>query len=154
MKPVMLIGFTALLVANTPALGQSASPDPDSTLTELSDEFDGTTLAPKWIRFDKEYGWPNKLKSIDVGQTTTGALSLQPYDSAWVRDVQAPFLFQRIHGDFDVRARVRVRSSKGPIAAGTWSLGGLMARVPNGLSEKDWEPRRENWHFITTGVGL
>jgi hypothetical protein len=29
-----------------------------------------------------------------------------------------------------------------------------MARVPNGLSEKNWEPRRENWHFITTGVGL
>jgi hypothetical protein len=154
MKPVMLLSFTAFLVANSPASGQSTPPDPNSTLTELSDEFDGSTLNSKWIRFDKEFGWPDKLKAIDVGQTTAGALNLQPFDSAWVRDVQAPFLFQRIHGDFDVRARVRVRSSKGPIAAGTWSLGGLMARVPNGLSEKDWEPRRENWHFITTGVGL
>ena len=29
-----------------------------------------------------------------------------------------------------------------------------MARVPNGLDSKSWEPRRENWHFVTTGVGL
>ena len=29
-----------------------------------------------------------------------------------------------------------------------------MARVPNGLDAKSWQPRRENWHFITTGVGL
>jgi hypothetical protein len=154
MKPVMLLSVTAFLLANSPALAQPSPPDPNSALTELSDEFDGAGLDPKWVRFDKEFGWPDKLKSLDVGQTTSGALSLQPYDSAWVRDVQAPFLFQRIHGDFDVRARVRVRSSKGPIAAGTWSLGGLMARIPNGLSEKNWEPRRENWHFITTGVGL
>lgn len=154
MKPVMLLSLPAFLFASSPALGQASPPDPNSKLTELSDEFDGASLDPKWVRFDKEFGWPDKLKSIDVGQTTSGALNLQPYDSAWVRDVQAPFLFQRIHGDFDVRARVRVRSSKGPIATGTWSLGGLMARIPNGLTEKDWEPRRENWHFITTGVGL
>lgn len=154
MKPVALLSLPALLMVEASALGQASPPDPNSTLTELSDEFDGTSLDTKWIRFDKEFGWPDKLKSIDVGHTTPGALNLQPYDSAWVRDVQAPFLFQRINGDFDVRARVRVRSSKGPIAAGTWSLGGLMARVPNGLTEKTWEPRRENWHFITTGVGL
>lgn len=154
MNPVALLSLPALLMVGTSAAGQASPPDPNSTLTELSDEFDGTSLDTKWIRFDKEFGWPDKLKSIDVGHTTPGALNLQPYDSAWVRDVQAPFLFQRINGDFDVRARVRVRSSKGPIAAGTWSLGGLMARVPNGLTEKTWEPRRENWHFITTGVGL
>ncbi|MDP9422580.1 MAG: DUF1349 domain-containing protein [Pseudomonadota bacterium] len=145
--------FTLLAIATT-ASAQPAPPDPASDLRELSDEFDGQTLGPKWLRFDQEFGWPDKLKSLDLGQTTAGALNLQPYDSAWVRDLQAPFLFQRLHGDFDVRARVRVRSAKGPIAAGTWSLGGLMMRIPNGLTEKDWEPRRENWHFITTGVGL
>ena len=143
------LGFSQTSVAQAPAV-----PSADSNLSELSDEFEGASLDPKWVRFDKEFGWPDKLKSIDLGKTTPGALNLQPYDSAWVRDVQAPFLFQRIQGDFDVRARVRVRSSKGPIAAGTWSLGGIMARVPNGLTEKTWEPRRENWHFITTGVGL
>ena len=29
-----------------------------------------------------------------------------------------------------------------------------MARIPNGKSAADWEPFRENWHFITTGAGL
>lgn len=153
MKPVVCL--SALLAFATTAAAQTdPRPDPSSRLTELSDEFNGATIDPKWLRFDREFGWPDKIKSIDVGRTTPGALNLQPYDSAWVRDVQAPFLFQRLHGDFDVRARVRVRSFDGPIAAGTWSLGGLMARVPNGLTEKTWEPRRENWHFITTGVGL
>ena len=144
----------ALALAGVAAAQNPAVPSPTSELAYLSDEFDGSALDPKWVRFDKEFGWPDKLKSMDVGRTSSGALNLQPFDSAWVRDLQAPFLFQRINGDFDVRARVRVRSSKGPVAAGTWSLGGLMARVPNGLTEKTWEPRRENWHFITTGVGL
>jgi hypothetical protein len=153
MKPVARL--SALVVFATTAAAQPvAPPDPASDLKELSDEFNGSAIDPKWLRFDREFGWPDKIKSIDVGRTTPGALHLQPYDSAWVRDLQAPFLFQRLHGDFDVRARVRVRSSKGPVADGAWSLGGLMARVPNGLTEKNWEPRRENWHFITTGVGL
>lgn len=153
-KILMILGTAAVAMSASAVAQNSAAPSPASNLTELSDEFDGAQIDPKWLRFDREFGWPDKLKSIDVGKTTPGSLNLQPYDSAWVRDLQAPFLFQRIHGDFDVRARVRVRSSTGPIAAGTWSLGGLMARIPNGLTEKNWEPRRENWHFITTGVGL
>jgi len=88
------------------------------------------------------------------GGKLVGALHLEPYHAAWVRDLNAPFLFQTVEGDFDVRARVRVKGSAGGLPGGTWSLGGLMARVPNGLDAKSWEPRRENWHFITTGVAL
>jgi hypothetical protein len=120
----------------------------------MSDEFDGQVLDPKWARFDTRYGWPDKLKRIDVGTSVPGSLHLEPYHGAWVRDLNAPFLFQTVEGDFDVRARVRVRGGSTPTPGGTWSLGGLMARVPNGLDAKKWEPRRENWHFITTGVGL
>ena len=142
----------ALCCSATAAVAQPQPPRTD--LSSLSDEFQGTSLDPKWKRFDREYGWPDKLKRLDVGQTTTGALHLQPYHGAWVRDLNAPFLFQTIEGDFDVRARVRVRGAATAAPGGTWSLGGLMARVPNGLDEAKWEPRRENWHFITTGVGL
>ena len=28
-----------------------------------------------------------------------------------------------------------------------------MARVPNANSAPQWQPRRENWHFLTTGGG-
>ncbi len=122
-------------------------------LAALDEEFNGSALSPEWKLFHEAYGWPNKIKAIDVGQTTQGALHLQPYHSAWVRDLNAPFLFKTIQGDFDVRARVRVRGLNGEVPGGTWSLGGLMARVPNGLKAADWKPRAENWHFITTGVG-
>lgn len=89
----------------------------------------------------------------DVGATTPGALHIEPYHSAWVRDLYAPFLFREVQGDFDVRARVRVRGREGDIPGGTWSLGGLMARVPSRSTAANWTPRTENWHFITTGVG-
>ncbi len=122
-------------------------------LAALDEEFTGPALSPEWKLFHDTYGWPSKIKAMDVGETTQGALHLQPYHSAWVRDLNAPFLFKTIQGDFDVRARVRVRGLNGDVPGGTWSLGGLMARVPNGLKAADWKPRAENWHFITTGVG-
>ncbi|KQW82251.1 DUF1349 domain-containing protein [Brevundimonas sp. Root1279] len=140
----ILIACLSLLAA-APALAQD-------DLTALSDEFDGGELTG-WTRFDQAYGWPDKIKAIDVGATTPGALHIEPYHSAWVRDLNAPFLFREVTGDFDVRARVRVRGHEGDIPGGTWSLGGLMARVPNRLSAEQWAPRAENWHFITTGVG-
>ena len=146
-----LFAFAALAGAST----AGAQPQPPRTdLSAHDDEFVGNALDGKWTRFDARYGWPDKLKRIDVGFSTPGALRLEPHHSAWVRDLNAPFLFQTIEGDFDVRARVRVRGSSGDTPGGTWSLGGLMARVPNGLDRSSWEPRRENWHFITTGVGL
>lgn len=122
-------------------------------LAALNDEFDARDGLERWTVFHEAYGWPDKIKHLDIGKTTPGALNLQPQHSAWVRDLNAPFLFQTIQGDFDVRARVRVRGADKPIPGGTWSLGGLMARVPNGSKSDSWQPRRENWHFITTGTG-
>jgi hypothetical protein len=131
-----------------------AAAQPVAASPALNDEFDGATLSEGWTRFDAAYGWPDKVKAIDVGSTTPGALHLQPHHSAWVRDLQAPLLFKTIQGDFDVRARVRTRGLTGDIPGGTWSLGGLMARIPNGQNASNWQPRSENWHFITTGVGF
>ena len=135
------------LLAASPVLAQSTD-----DLTGLSDEFEGASLNG-WTRFDEAFGWPDKIRTIDVGETTPGVLHIEPYHSAWVRDLNAPFLFREVRGDFDVRARVRVRSRDGDVPGGTWSLGGLMARVPNRMSAAQWAPRAENWHFITTGVG-
>lgn len=122
-------------------------------LAPLSDEFERRGGLGAWSLFHEAYGWPDKVAHLDVGQSTAGVLTLKPQHSAWVRDLNAPFLFQTVEGDFDVRARVRVRGEASAVAGGTWSLGGLMARVPNGSTATDWQPRRENWHFITTGVG-
>jgi hypothetical protein len=151
-SPIAATLFVAL-ASQTAAQPMPAQP-PRTDLSAMNDEFDGSALDSKWTRFDARYGWPDKLKAFDVGATVRGALHMQPYDSAWVRDRSAPFVFQTIEGDFDVRARVRVRGENRETPGGTWSLGGLMARVPNGLDAKTWKPRHENWHFITTGVGL
>lgn len=130
-----------------------AAPAAAADIVNLSDEFDGNKLSTDWTLYHARYGWPDKIKAMDVGETTAGALHLQPYHSAWVRDLSAPFLFKTIEGDFDVTARVRVRGLNVAVPGGTWSLGGLMARVPNGMTAATWKPRAENWHFITTGVG-
>jgi hypothetical protein len=137
-----------LTVAALALAGPAAAAD---DLTPLGDEFAGTALAPEWKLFHREFGWPDKLKALQVAG---GALRLEPSHSAWVRDLNAPFLFKSVQGDFDVRARVRVRNAAGGPPAGTWSLGGLMARTPNRSTAAAWTPRAENWHFITTGVGL
>ena len=130
-----------------------AAAQPVAATAALNDEFNGPGLSAEWTRFDQAYGWPDKVKALDVGRSVPGALHLEPRHSAWVRDAQAPFLFKTVQGDFDVRARVRVRSVRGDVPVGTWSLGGLMARIPNGRNAPDWQPRMENWHFVTTGVG-
>jgi hypothetical protein len=132
-------------------LAAAAAPrGPPEPPERIDDGFDGAALAPDWTFFHARYGWPDKIKSLSV---QGGLLRLEPFHSGWVRDLQAPFLYRTIAGDFDVRARVRMKGRDGPIAGGAWSLGGLMARVPNGLDSARWEPNRENWHFITTGVG-
>lgn len=160
MKNLLAPFLISALAAGSVAVAQSRpQPQPQrqpprSDLSALNDEFDERSLDSRWTFFHQRFGWADMVKRMDVGASVPGALHLQPYDSAWVRDRVAPFLFQTVEGDFDVRARVRVRGSAGPIPGGTWSLGGLMARVPNGKSASDWEPFRENWHFITTGVGL
>ncbi len=145
--PESIMRFASLLFL---AVSSVAGAD---DLSSLSDEFAGRESLQPWSLFHQTFGWPDKIKQLDIGNTSDGVLTLQPQHSAWVRDLNAPFLFQTVRGDFDVRARVRVRGAEQAIAGGTWSLGGLMARVPNGSSAENWQPRRENWHFITTGVG-
>lgn len=149
-----LVASTA--VAQEPVHRMAAPSVATGDLTALSDEFNGDSLnlgRDGWTRFDQAYGWPDKIRTLDVGRSTPGVLRLAPHDAAWVRDLNAPFLFRVIQGDFDVRARLRVKGEAGDVPGGTWSLGGLMARVPNGLDAAGWRPRMENWHFITTGVG-
>ncbi len=156
MKTILASVLVSALAAGSAASAQPRPPQqpPRTDLSALDDEFNGRSLDPRWTLFHQRYGWADMVKTMDVGASVPGALHLQPYDSAWVRDRVAPFLFQTVEGDFDVRARVRVRGAAGPVPGGTWSLGGLMVRVPNGKDSTNWEPFRENWHFITTGVGL
>lgn len=121
-------------------------------LSNLSDEFNSADSLQQWKQFHATHGWPNKVRQVDVNDSVEGALHLQPLNSAWVRDLNAPFLYKEINGDFDVRARIRVRGNDAATPTDSWALGGLFARVPTPVRKDNWEPRRENWLFITTGA--
>jgi hypothetical protein len=140
--------FTALILSCA-----SAAPPAAADLAGLGDEFNDASSLAAWSRFDQVYGWPDKSRRLDVDASTPGALRIEPYDSAWVRDLHAPYLFKTVEGDFDVRARVRVRGESTAAPTDTWALGGLLVRFPGFTTARTWEPRRENWMFITTGIG-
>ncbi|HEY6544645.1 MAG TPA: hypothetical protein VIZ64_07090 [Dokdonella sp.] len=144
---------TLLLSTCLAALAATGMPADAAGLADLGDEFNDAGSLASWSRFHEVYGWPDKARQLDVDTTTPGALYLEPYDSAWVRDLHAPYLYKTVAGDFDVRARVRVRGKQTPAPTDTWALGGLLARFPGMQTARTWEPRRENWMFITTGIG-
>lgn len=145
-----LLATLCLIVFSAHAQVRVGAPPPPTDFAKLGDEFDDPGSLASWKRFDATYGWPDFVKKVAIAD---GVLHLEPLHSAWVRDRIAPFFYREVTGDFDVRARVKVHGANGDIPGGTWSLGGLLARVPNRNTEQAWEPRRENWHFITTGVG-
>jgi hypothetical protein len=88
------LGAAVVLAAGS-ASAQPAAQPARGDLSAMNDEFNATTLDKKWARYDQRYGWPNKLKRFDVHTTTAGALHMEPFDSAWVRDRSAPTFSRR-----------------------------------------------------------
>ncbi|MCG2617352.1 DUF1349 domain-containing protein [Terrimonas sp. NA20] len=118
-------------------------------LGDLSDEFNDTSSLRQWRFFHQVENYPDKIDKISVGN---GILNLQPKASGWYADNQAPFLFKMVTGNFDVRARIRVKGEATDLPSVDWSLAGLMVRQPKRTTSANWIPRQENWLFITTGV--
>lgn len=127
----------------------TASVTAQSDISQLSDEFNDPASLTAWKKFHEAEGFPDKIKSLGIGD---GKLVLQPKASGWYADYQAPFLFKTVSGNFDVRARIRVKGEKDELPTVDWSLAGLMVRQPKRTDKTSWQPRQENWLFITTGV--
>jgi regulation of enolase protein 1 (concanavalin A-like superfamily) len=119
------------------------------SIETLSDEFNSLSLSDQWKRLDKVEGWPDKLTTI---AQKDGQLILEPGTSGWFADMNAPFVFKEVSGDFDVRARIKASGLGSEISQTLWSLGGLMARVPKRTTKEEWRPKEETWIFLTTGV--
>jgi hypothetical protein len=120
-----------------------------NNLPDLSDEFTDSASVSSWSFFHRSEQFPDKIKSLTVH---SGLLHLEPKASGWYADYQAPFLFKTVTGDFDVRARIKVSGAGSELPTADWSLAGLMVRQPKRTASADWQPRQENWLFITTGV--
>ena len=144
MKKLLLLSLLALPLSAQPQQGP-----PPQDVTKLSDEFGAPESLAAWSRFDAAEGWPDMLKRAEV---KGGNLVLEPWTSGWYAEFHAPFLFKEVSGSFVATARVRVRGKEAEIPSEAWSLAGLMVREPRPQSGAKWEPRGENWLFLTTGI--
>ncbi|HEY0142125.1 MAG TPA: hypothetical protein VGF48_14595 [Thermoanaerobaculia bacterium] len=144
MKTLFLLSLFALPLSAQP---QQAAPPQD--IAKLSDEFSAAESLAAWSRFDSVEGWPDMLKRAEI---KGGNLLLEPWTSGWYAEFHAPYLFKEISGSFVATARVRVRGKEAEIPSEPWSLAGLMVREPRPASGKNWQPRGENWLFLTTGI--
>ncbi|MBT1696359.1 DUF1349 domain-containing protein [Fulvivirgaceae bacterium PWU4] len=115
----------------------------------LDDDFSSPATMANWKWLHSVEGWPDKVRKTEI---SNGNLVIEPGTSGWFADKNAPFLFKEVNGDFDVRARVKATGLTADVAQTTWSLGGLMVRVPKKSKKDNWVPRDENWLFMTTGV--
>lgn len=121
---------------------------PETRLDSLNDEFNNASTLASWQQWHTAEGQPDKWKATQV---KNGVLELQPYASGWYADYAAPFLYKTIDGNFDVRTKIKVSGEKDALPQTEWSLAGLMVRQPK-KPGATWEPRQENWLFLTTGI--
>lgn len=123
-----------------------------TSVTDLSDEFTDTASIRNWKLFHQAEGFPDKIKKMEINANGNGLLVLEPKASGWYADYQAPFLFKTVTGNFDVRAKLKVSGTNNELPLADWSLAGLMIRQPKRTIKENWQPRQENWLFITTGI--
>ena len=129
---------------------------PRATCRRSATSFRAQTLSSNGPASTSATAGPTSSKRIDVGATTPGlvapsALSIPLGCGIATR----PSYSRAVEGDFDVRARVRVRGCEQRDARRH-----LVTRRADGpRSQRDrirttGSRGGENWHFITTGVGL
>lgn len=121
----------------------------DNVGGNVGDEFDDAASLATWTSFEATQGWPDHLRRAAI---VDGVLEIEPWTSGWYAEFHAPFLHREVTGDFLVTTRIAANGLQGEVPDSTWSLAGLMVREPRAVTPATWEPRAENWLFITTGV--
>lgn len=128
--------------------GSSLNAQSVTDIGQLNDEFNGP-LRSSWTWAHEKEGFATSLDRFEIKD---GVMFFQPGKSGWFNDGKAPFLYQTVTGDFDVRMRVKATGLQGDLAKTQWSLGGLMVRMPRWQLKDPLEPKSENWLFVNTGV--
>jgi hypothetical protein len=149
---ILLIIWT-LLGASSALAQTAATTQAADDLQSFSDEFGDEKSLANWKQFHQAEGWMTMTKTLDVNKTSAGNLYFEPMTSGWFEDFHGAFLFKEITGDFLATTRLKVSGKTGEMPTALWSLAGLMAREPRPAVTKDsWQPRGENWLFLTTGI--
>jgi hypothetical protein len=135
-------------------LAAAAQTSPADDLQSLSDEFGDEKSLARWKQFHEAEGWMTMTKTLDVNRSSAGNLHFEPTTSGWYEDFHGALLFKEVTGDFLATARLKVSGKTGDLPTALWSLAGLMAREPRpaAATKEAWQPRGENWLFLTTGI--
>src|SRR5688572_6819136 len=146
-----VLALAAVLGAAPFAAGPFRDVPPPARLSARlgAHEFLDAAELAQWTSFEAAHGWPDHLRRAQV---VDGVLELEPWTSGWYADFHAPFLHREVTGNFFVSTRMAANGRNADVPASPWSLAGLMVREPRAVTPDNWEPRAENWLFITTGV--
>lgn len=127
----------------------------DDDLTPLCDEFSSSATLSNWRRLTVDEGWNNEqFERLYINEDEGGWLVMMPHTSVWYQDYRGPLIHQRITGDFIVTTRLAVRNRENAGAPrSSFSLCGLMLRIPRNITPQTWQPGGENYVFITFGTG-
>ncbi|MEU4225097.1 hypothetical protein AB0F17_12435 [Nonomuraea sp. NPDC026600] len=126
-------------------LKDAAPPAPGGEVGSASDEFAAATGLSVWSKLSDTEKDLDRIAKLDVNTTAKGSLYLEPKVSAWFDGFRGPFVYQELAGNIVMHARLKVEGKKGGKPTRKFSLGGLMARVPNSSA-------KANWMSVTTGT--
>jgi hypothetical protein len=127
------------------SLKDALPPKPGGEVGSASDEFAAATDLSVWSKLSDTEKDLDRITKLDVNTTAKGSLYLEPKVSAWFDGFRGPFVYQELAGDIVMHARLKVEGKKGARPKAKFSLGGLMARVPNSY-------QTPNWVSVTTGT--
>jgi hypothetical protein len=126
-------------------LDKAQHPTPGGEVGGASTEFATAKDLSMWLKLSDQEKDIDRIAKLDVNKTAKGALYLEPKTSAWFDGFRGPFLYQDLAGDIVMHARIKVEGKRTAKPQRKFSLGGLMARVPQSYESP-------NWMSITTGT--
>jgi len=119
-------------------LAAATPPTPGGEVGGASTEFAAATDLAMWTKLSETEQDVDRIAKLDVNKTVKGSMYLEPRTSAWFDAFRGPFLYQDLAGDIVMHARVKVAGRSGAKPRRTFSLGGLMARVPGSYARPNW----------------
>ena len=122
-------------------------------ISELNDEFNDSLTLGNWSWYHETEGWPDRIVNVDINTTEPGALFMEPTSSGWYNDLDSPFMFKELEGDFVIHARIKTAGKSSVTPMRTYSLTGIFIRAPRDITSETWTAGQENWMFISTGAG-
>lgn len=123
-------------------------------LAPLSDDFDNPATRSRWTLVSEVERSPaDQLRVFDIHQQLPGKLLMIPHVSVWYEDYRGVLMFKPVEGDFVVSTRLRVTAPDQQGAPrSSFSLAGLMVRVPREVTPQSWRPGGENYVLLSSGA--